>query len=358
MSDLSVPLRILAVSNQWQGANDYAFVRAFRRMGHSVRTVDPTAYTPLWRSRPMQILRRLLQRRILEEFNAAVLREARQHKPDLLFVFKGAMVMAETLRNLKQMGVICIQFYPDVSFRTHGAHLPKALPEYDWVFTTKSFGLADMSDQLGVMNSSFLAHGFDPETHAPSVSSTSDVSRYSCAVSFIGNISERKIAVLRHLANGISGVDLKIWGPDVWLVMPEFYQGQPVFGQEYAKAIQHSRINLGLLSEKRAGSSSGDLVTARSFEIPAAGGFMLHERTAEAESYFEDGKECAFFDDPDDLVAKVRYYLDNDKERHSIADAGRQRCLTSGYSIDCRAQTVIEKYHTLRSMTQAREEVQ
>lgn len=342
-------LRILAVSALWQGANDYAFVRAFRRMGHSVRAVSEKEYLPSWQSRLLRPVRRVLNDRIVEEYNRAILREARMLQPDLLFVFKGALVKGETLRAIREAGTICIQFYPDVSFRTHGPHLPKALPEYDWIFSTKSFGLKDMADQLSVTNSSFLPHAFDPETHVPAACSATDAGRYACDLSFVGNHSPKKQKILEDLKRAIPDLALKIWGSAAWSVIPDFYQGHPVLGIEYAKAIGLSRINLGLLSEQREGASSGDLITARTFEIPGAGGFMLHERTTEAEQFFEDGKECVFFDDLDDLVDKIRYYLAHDDERRRIAEAGRARCLASGYSTDDRARVVIEKFHALRA---------
>ena len=115
------PLRILAVSALWQGANDYAFVRAFRRMGHSVRAISEREYLPSWSSRPLRLVRRLLRKRIVADYNRALLREARMLRPDLFFVFKGALVKGETLRAIRDMGTICIQYYPGVSFRTSPA---------------------------------------------------------------------------------------------------------------------------------------------------------------------------------------------------------------------------------------------
>jgi len=97
------------------------------------------------------------------------------------------------------------------------------------------------------------------------------------------------------------------------------------------------------------------VITARTFEVPASGGFMLHERTSEAVHYFEDGKECAFFDDADDLVAKIRYYLAHDDERRAIAEAGHRRVLSSSYSYDDRVETVVAKCRELRAVREARQ---
>lgn len=348
------PLRILAVSALWQGANDYAFVRAFRRMGHSVRAVSEKEYLPAWRSRPLRLVRRVLRRQIVEDFNRALLREARMLRPDLLFVFKGALVKAETLRAVREMGTICIQFYPDTGFRAHSPQLWAAIPEYDWFFSTKPDHVEELRASHGYDRVSFLAHGFDPETHKPVLTDQRDVEDYRCNVSFIGNISNKKKDTMEALLKRADDLDVAIWGPTAWIrhggALAQAYRGSPVFGLEYAKAIQLSKINLGLLYEGNADGASPDKLTARSFEIPGAGGFMLHERTDEAEEHFEDGTECVLFSDHDEMIDKIHYYLAHDNERRAIAAAGRQRCLDSGYSTDDRARSVIGKFRELKGM--------
>lgn len=231
--EAELPLRIVAVSALHQGANDYAFVRAFRRAGHSVRGVSQAESLPDWRGRRMKLARKALQNYIVRDFNRRLLDEARAHRAELLFVFKGSMVAASTLREVRRRGCIAIQFYPDVSFRTHGAELPAALREYDWVFTTKTFGLKDMREQLGVVDASFLPHGYDPETHRPVDMSRDDGAFFDTDVTFIGNWSPKKQKLLESVVNALSGVHVSVWGPPVWSEkMPEVFRGQEVRGLE------------------------------------------------------------------------------------------------------------------------------
>lgn len=349
-----IPLRVLAVADLWLGSNAYAWVRALRRAGHSVRTVPSENYVPgKWHSRPLRAVRRLLEPVLVREYTEALLREARQFRPHLFFVYKGHYVTAEAVRALRGLGAVAVNIYPDVSFLAHGRYLPKALPAYDWVFTTKSFGLADMERQLGIRSASFLPHGYDPEVHRPVELAADEPEKYACEASFVGTWSPKKQRFLEHLVARLPELRLRIWG-EQWqpaqATLGRWLQNQPVFGLEYAKAIVASEVNLAILSEIRRGASSGDQITSRTFHIPGCGGFLLHERTEELAAHFQEGAECGAFADPEELAEKVRYFLAHPAERRAIAEAGRRRGETSGYAIDRRAEEVMAKVMELRGI--------
>ena len=346
------PLRILFVGEQWQGSDSYAYARALRRAGHSVTILDEATFMPTgWQSPWLKALRRMLEPRIVAEYERALVAAARHLRPHLLLSFKGPYVTARSVALISGMGAVAINVYPDVSFMSHGPRLPKALPLYDWVFTTKSFGLVDMERRLGIRDASFIPPAFDPEVHAPIALGGSDRRRYGSDLSFIGTWSMKKEAALARLRAVLPAARLRIWGSHWERSTADSLKGcierQVVTGAEYAKCIGASRINLGLLSEMGEGASSGDLVTARTFQIPAAGGFMLHERTAEVGQYFAEGRECALFSTAEEMAETARYYLDHEAERRQIAEAGRARALASGYGVDERVADVIAKYHEI-----------
>src|SRR5688572_22294808 len=113
---LQKPLRILAVSDTWQGSNAYAYVRAFRRLGHSVRVVSSENYVPgEWKRKHLRVLRRIMEPVFTREYTEALIEEARELRPHLFFVFKGRYVAAEAIRSIRELGAIAINFYPDVS---------------------------------------------------------------------------------------------------------------------------------------------------------------------------------------------------------------------------------------------------
>lgn len=93
----------------------------------------------------------------------------------------------------------------------------------------------------------------------------------------------------------------------------------------YDAFLEHFRrclINVNLVS---GNCETG--VNMRTFEITAAGGFMLHQARPELERYFEIGRECDIFRDEEELLAKCRYYLSNPQRCIEIAAAGQRRTL-------------------------------
>jgi hypothetical protein len=342
-------LRILSCCNTWQGATDYGLLRAFRRAGHSVHNVSDSEFFPsAWRSPALRLLRRAATPLLLRDYQRALIEAARATRPDLLFVFKGTFVAPETVAAVRRLGAVAINVYPDVSFTVHTPLIPRALPLYDWIFTTKSYGVADLARELGVTRASFLPHGYDPETHAPVVLDDGETGVYGCDAAFVGSWSPKKEALLRRAKERLPGLALNIWG-EGWrrAALAEAMRARGVYGREYAKAIMGAKINIAILSEARGEASSGDLTTTRSFEIPATGGFMLHERTGEAQSYFAEGRDCAMFADGDELAEKIAHYLAHPQQRLALAQAGHARCRADGHSADDRAAVVVAKAREL-----------
>lgn len=351
-------MRIVSVLDTWEGSNSYAFLRALRRLGHSVVNVDPSTFAPSgWSGRPLRGVRRALEPPIVRQLTDRIVTECRALEPDMLFVYKGRYVTRQAVDGARATGAIALNYYPDVSFLAHGRYLPAALPTYDWIFTTKSFGVADMERVLGVRHAEFLPHGFDPEVHAPIEVDHIDRHRYACEVSFIGTWSPKKQQLLESLVRALPDITLRIWGAQ-WgnaaKTLERWTEGRGVLGREYAKAIVCSDINLGLLSESRKGASSGDLITSRTFHIPATASFMLHERTPELLASFVESAECAAFEGSEELIEQVRRYRSLSAERTTIGARARERCLRSGYSIEERAMVVLRRAEELRGVRATR----
>ena len=79
----------------------------------------------------------------------------------------------------------------------------------------------------------------------------------------------------------------------------------------------------------------------RTFEIPAAGGFMLHEYSEEAAEFFNEGKEAEFFRDIEECADKIKFYSDNDSLRNSILEKGHRKIFSAKHTYDDRVDTIL-----------------
>ena len=335
------PLRIVYLGPQALGTNSGALAKALRRRGHLVQPVDPGLFLPKWgRGRLGRLIGRAMRGVAIRELNQHILQECETLQPHIFFVFKGPALLPDTLEKVKQnSGARTVLFFPDVSFYAHGDLIPKCLPHYDLIFTTKTFGVRDLR-KIGLTQVEFLPHGFDPDLHCELPHASNGLGHLQCDASFIGTWSPKKEAILAQVKQLVPDVNLKIWGNQWEKMRAEVLQpsivGTGIEGAGYALAIQSSIINIAILSEARQGASSGDQITSRTFHIPASGGFMLHERTEELRQYFTEGTEIACFDHAEELAQKIRYYLKHPQERELLRVQGHQRCVAED-SVDARA---------------------
>ena len=70
----------------------------------------------------------------------------------------------------------------------------------------------------------------------------------------------------------------------------------------------------------------------RTFEIPAAKGFMIHEESEDAQMFFNSDEEVVYFDSIQDLVDKCIFYMNNENERTRVIDKLTNKLKQSNYS--------------------------
>lgn len=101
--------------------------------------------------------------------------------------------------------------------------------------------------------------------------------------------------------------------------------------EELIDIFSRSRINLNLSNAYgpwwRFWERRRDQIKGRNFEVPGCGGFLLTQTADNLEQYFEVDREIVCFSTPDELVERVKYYLDHEEERAAIARAGHERTL-------------------------------
>lgn len=95
------------------------------------------------------------------------------------------------------------------------------------------------------------------------------------------------------------------------------------YEKEMPIVFSQSRINLNIsLRSIQSG------IPMRVLDIMACGGFVLTNYQPELEEFFEIGKELVVFEDIEDCLRKIDYYLTHEEERAEIALSGQNAVRT------------------------------
>ncbi|MCR4617401.1 MAG: DUF3880 domain-containing protein [Lachnospiraceae bacterium] len=83
-------------------------------------------------------------------------------------------------------------------------------------------------------------------------------------------------------------------------------------------------------------------IPLRAFDIMGAGGFLISNYQAEYEEYFSLGEDMVIYENYDDLMARVDYFLTHEKDRAEIAYNGQKKVFEN-HSLSARLD-VMESY--------------
>jgi spore maturation protein CgeB len=330
-------MSILFVGDLSPLGRTYQRKRALEELGNSVTAHSLTTEDWFYK-RKQSLLSRVLWKvgfpPDLTQTNKTILRKVQNGHFDIVWIEKGNNVWPRTLRAAKEVSPTThiVSYTEDDMFAPHNRSVfyTRGLKHYDVVFTTKSYNCTPNElPSLGAKRVIFVDKAFDIHAHRPIPVTLNDVEALGGDVGFIGSYERERAESILYLAK--SGISVRVWGHG-WSGLAGYHpnlliEDRPLLGEDYAKGLCATRINLSFLRKMNR-----DLQTDRTMEIPACGAFMLAERTDEHLRLFEEGKEAAYFGSNEELLEKVRYYLNHEDERSAIASAGRERCLDSGYS--------------------------
>lgn len=151
-------------------------------------------------------------------------------------------------------------------------------------------------------------------------------------VSFLGGMSKkthsRRVMGLEHLLK--SGIDMQVFGyglrksffPFLNSPLVRVFGGER-WGLEMYKTLNNSKISLNFHIDIAKGFSGN----MRLFEATGCGSLLMTENTPDIHSDFKVGEEIVAYDNFDDLVDKIKYFLAHEKELESIAKAGQKACI-------------------------------
>jgi hypothetical protein len=328
-----------------------AFAEALGSLGHEVVRFSSREYfegatglESVW----SRLQERTMWGPRMEKLNRDFFQHAAERKPDVILVYNGMHIQPSSLRRVKRAlpRTILAQYANDNPFSPKAdfflwRHLRHSVPLYDIHFAYRHVNLDDLR-RRGAKRARLLRSYYLPEKDHridPGV----EEDQFRSDVVFVGHYeADERLAHLEAVA--ATGARLRLFGHG-WDAkslagnspLRGCFPVRTVLGVDYPKALSGAKIALNFLSKL-----NGDTYTRRNFEIPACQTFALSEYSTDLASLFEEGKEAEFFRTRDEMLEKIRYYLDHDDERANIARNGYLRLKRDGHDVVSRAKEFLE----------------
>ena len=292
------------------------FLPAFRRLGHDVSLFDSFS-----RCADADFA----------ELNLRFLRHLDDYRPDVVFmVLMSYEIWTETL-DLARTGspAIIVNWGTDDSWKFNQVSR-FLIPHLDFHVTTdkNAAARAKRAGFSNVVSSQWAASQTQLLEPLPSGQCVYDVS-------FIGNLYGDRRAWIEGLRD--RGVNVAVFGQgsDRGVVpasdIPEIYRKSRL-------SLNFSGSGLHLIGVRLKRSRQ---IKARVFEVPGAGGVLLTQAADNLSDYFRVGQEIEAFDRPDELAAKIQFYLSNPSARDRMAWAGHKRTI-SEHTYDRRFRDLLD----------------
>ena len=335
------PVRMMMAGEFWHGATARGLVGGFRALGWDVAEVDVLKFVIRGERKLTRAAARLLWNNSIAEYNAEILRQAELNRVEIFLTLKGVNVTRATIERLRANGTRVVVFYPDVMF-DHAGVDAETLAQSDLIVTTKSYHATYLDRLVGPQRHAFVHHGYCPSAHSRRHKAGHIPYRWD--IGFIGNASPHKAAYLDAVAQAFPDQRFAIIG-NGWTglaagtPLARHVIGAPLIGDYFARAIEETRINLAIHHGEVGADKWQDLTSTRTFEIPAAGGFMLHVDNDETRALYEVSRDIDVFTTEAQLIERIGHYLEHEDKRAAIAEAGHARCVPA-YSLERRAEEI------------------
>ena len=265
----------------------------------------------------------------LNNFSERVVAACRATRPAYLITTGIAPVTSQALMTIRDLGVQRMNYLTDDPWNSaHQARwFLRGLPSYDSVFSPRR-SLLDQLRSIGCAQVSFLPFAYSPGVHHPEPPATSEErARFDFDIVFAGGADADRMPYITALIG--DGFKIGLYG-GYWKRFPETREhalghADPAL---IRKAIGGAKVSLCLVRRANRDGSS-----MRSFEVAATGACMLTEDTEEHREIFgQDLETVVYFSSIPEMLTKLRWLLQDEKERTRLACAARERILSGRHT--------------------------
>jgi spore maturation protein CgeB len=254
----------------------------------------------------------------LRKFSEQIVRACGEFRPRWMLSTGLAPVEGWALTVIGKLGIQRLNYLTDDPWNPahHAPWFMKALPLYDYVFSTRRSNVEELH-RSGCSRSSYLPFAYSPELHFSERPATQDECvNFASDVMFAGGADAERVPYIAALIR--AGFKVALYG-GYWERFRETkaYTRGHADPQTLRKTIGAARVALCLV--RRANRDDNVM---RTFEVPAIGACMLTEDTrGHREIFGDEGKAVLYFSTIAEMVEKLRWLLDHADERWRLANA-------------------------------------
>ena len=292
-----------------------SFIASFERLGFKVTSFN-------YRKKRLPLPMHAMTKKIHEvAIRRALSAQITHDKPDIIFCIKTEIMTPALMHSFKKNGARLFLFYPDSPFALWNgnscANVVESLHGYNHVLIW-SHELIPALYSAGCSDVHYFPFAYDAQFFAHTLEFTdTDFVQYASDVCFVGTWEPEREQWLTAIVDRLPHLNLAIWGNEwnhkIAVGHPLFkaLRGKAIYKDEMRKAFMCSKINLNFMRKQNIQAHN-----MRTFEVPAAGAFLLSQRTHEqAHMLFEEGISIACFATVDELIQKIEWFLLHEQER-------------------------------------------
>ncbi|MGI1690244.1 CgeB family protein [Thermoanaerobacter uzonensis] len=245
--------------------------------------------------------------------------------PDFVFTLLGVQLNTETVRKIKNFGYKIGVWIVDDPYDIDQSL--KVAPYYDYIFNTEKNVIDIYKKVVNHDNVYYLPLGSNEVTFKIN----KDV-RYKSDICIIGTGYKNRLELIDKISHELIKYNTKIIGI-LWdrLKSYSILKNNILLGvvsdEDAAKFYSNAKINLNIHRAydddtlRRLNSYKIKALSPnnRIFDISLAGGFQIVDYREDLGKFYEIDKELIVFNDEEDLIEKIEYYLNNENVRNEIA---------------------------------------
>lgn len=246
-------------------------------------------------------------------------------RPDLVLSLDGMEFGTDQVQQIRSLGIRTSIWFTDDPYYTDVTST--IAPLYENVFTLER-NCVPFYQNLGCARVHNVSLGVYPGAYRP----RNPRREIRGDVCFIGSAYWNRVGVFHSALPLLEGRKFRISGL-WWDRLPDFARWQdrievgrwmePLETSEQYNAHSIS-VNIHRSHDDETFNQNMANITAaspnpRTFEISACGTLQIVDEREDIAQYYTPGREIVTFSSPEDLAAKVNYYLENEEERQAIA---------------------------------------